>query len=61
MAHGHKSEKGSTSGYGPQMSADMETPLNAQKEGPEKGPSAPGGLPKFEPPDPLGIVPGGKR
>jgi hypothetical protein len=58
MAHGHKSEKGSSTGYGPQMPSEMESPLNAQKEGAERGPSAPTGLPKFEPSDPLGICPG---
>lgn len=60
MAHGHKSEKGSTTGYGPEMASEMESPLNAQKEAAEDGPAAPKGLPKFEPPDPLGICPKGK-
>jgi len=40
------------------MPSNMESPLNAQKSSGEKGPSAPTGLLKFTPPDPLGICPG---
>lgn len=58
MAHGHKSEKGSTSAHGPVMKTDMESPLFAQKGGAEEGPQAPTGLPDWKRKDPLGICPG---
>lgn len=40
------------------MPSTMESPLNAQKEGAEPGPSAPTGLPNWAVKDPLGICPG---
>lgn len=43
------------------MSSMMESPLTAQKSGPEQGPSAPSGEINFMPRDPLGICPGGDK
>lgn len=39
------------------MMSNMESPLNAQKDSAEAGPAAHSGLPRFLPPDPLGICP----